>query len=365
METTAANPRVRRGPSTLLIVLLLVLLVGGGIGVFFMLKPKGKDQDQEKNPTDKKPSGASGRQVTDTHFQVPPTILASITNGGGVTAPTPGELGSRPDKPIYYKHPKVLEHIAITASEWQKEGGARMDAIRSLYDIGRPMIETHSDAQQCIYEMFSKLAYIDYTSYPDRRYLAFPIYGTFEPKGKLYRAELKNILDRGWEGLNLTHSRDSSAPWWCREIGLNLLVGTTVSNTPKTDNVWRSWAPRSELDFYKGFNRHWVQDADLADVFINRHNTQQVVWKDHPDARAAYCATGMYEFVEDWVREIDRLDEVTRFSVFKSMRSDKNPDRWYFSYVNPESGKDEKNTSDNPFYFMEGSTDSKGQKMRK
>lgn len=358
METTV-NQKIKRGPSTLVIVLLFLLLIGGGVGVFFMLKPltDKKEPKEKQGSKEKKPSGATGRKVTTPHYTYDPAVLAKLLNrDNGGTAPPKGKPGSSPNTPIYYKDPTVLNEIANIAAQWQLDS-SKMDIIRAKYDIGKQMVGRQPEEKQAIDEVLGKLDKVNFTSHPDKHYLAYPVYGTKEPQGKKYRAELQNILDRGWEGLNLTHSRDSTAPWWCKNIGLNLLVGTTWPNTPKTDDVWRSWAPRSEVDFFKKLNRHWVQDADLADVFINRHNTNQVVGRSHPDARAAYCATGMFEFVERWVEEIDRLDRMTEFEVFRYMGSEHaKENRWYFTYTNPNTGVNEENTTDNPFYSFINTT---------
>lgn len=350
--TTQVVPTPKKGVSTGLIVILIVILIGGGVGVFFALKPK-KDQPEGSSAgNSNEEGGAEGRDISDHQFQLTPDFIASVL-AQQKPSPTTGK-GSSPDNPLYYKSNQALELIANTAQDMQLHE-ATMNIIRANYDIGKGMMAANSEQQECIDELFSKLLNVDLTSDPDRRYLAYPVYGTFEPQGKKYRAELQNLVNAGWEGLNLTDLRDGSSPWWCQQIGLNLLVGTTVYNTPTTHNTWASWAPRSELNFFKKFNQMWVDDKDLADVYLNRNNSQQVVGKTHPDARAAYCATGMYEFVRRWISEIDRLDEMTRFEAFKWLQvPDENDVRWYFTYINPDTGEDEEETNKNPFNLSEG-----------
>lgn len=363
METNLQPKQpLKKGPATWLIILLIVLLIGGGLGLYWFLKPK-KDAPK-KPPEEKTPSGAKGRNVSNYQYKLPPSLVKSLMDQQQKPSAQQGKEGSSPNSPLYINSPQALELIANTAKDLQLNE-ANMDLIRAKYNIGKPMMGKSSEEQQCIEQLFEQLDNVDLTSNPQRQYLAYPVYGTLEPKGKLYRAELQNILDKGWMGLNLTDLRDSSAPWWCREIGLNLLVGTTWPNTPTTHNVWASLAPRSELNFFKQFNRHWVDDKDLADVCINRHNTQQVVGKNHPDARAAYCATGMYEFVERWVREIDRLDEVTKFAAFQWLQQpDAQGKRWYFTYINPDTKQNEENSADNPFYNFLNTTGKGGATAR-
>lgn len=357
MEATAANPKAKKGPSTFVIVLLFLLLIGGGVGVYFALKPKTKD-DKGKEGTDTgEQGGASGRKVSTHSPRIPPHVLAKLL-ADQQNIVNQGEPGSSPQNPLYYKSSQALNLIAMKAKEIQ-ENPAAVDPLRAQYNIGEAMDGRNKDEQECIEEMFGKLLNIDFTSDPDRKYLSYPVYGTYEPNGKEYRAELQNLIDRGWEGLNLTHLRDHTQPWWLKKIGLNLLVGTTVYQTPTTHNTWASWAPRSELDFFKKFNGHWNDDKDLADVYVNRHNTQQVVGKDHPDARAAFCATGMYEFAKRWIAEIDRLDEMTEVLAFKILSDPTADPRIYFTYVNPDTGVDEENTSSNPYAQYLGNSSDK------
>jgi hypothetical protein len=353
METTAVKPvNPKKAPSSLLIGVLIVLLVGLGIGVYFSLKPKTKDLDDETSGNDDgsgddDENPANGRNVTNTRFPLTPDQIAALI-ASSAPAPNPGEKGESPTNPIYYKDPDFLEAVEEEAKKIQVEtSSGRMDAIRALYDVGETMMGRDSDEQECIEELFGKLPNVDFTSNPNRKYLTFPVYGTYEPRGRKFRAELQNIINSGWEGLNLTKLRDDDSPWWCKEIGLNLLVGTTWSNTPTTHNVQFSFAPRSELDFFKKFNRYWVDDAFLADKYIDRDNKNIVVrsidlsW--YTNARAAYCATGMFEFVKRWLTEIDRLDVVTRKEAFESLiKTPENPTgTWYVTWINPETGKDE------------------------
>jgi hypothetical protein len=343
--TTTVVAKPKKGPSTLLIGVLIVLMIGLGLGVYFKLKSK---KDDPKDPTttdteDEDPS-ASGRIVTNHKFPLTPAQIAVLlaTQAKG---PNPGELGESPTNPIYYKNPIFLEAIEKEAVAMQKRtSSGEIDVVRATYSIGEAMMGRDSEEQECIEYLFNKLPNVDFTETPDRKYLAFPIYGTNEIKGAVYRAELQAIINIGWQGHNLTRLRHNNHSGWCYEIGLNLLVGTTVSNTPSTNLVRMSWAPRSELDFYKKFNRCWVHDGHLADTYVNKQNSNQIVLSaTHPDARSAYCATGMFEFVQRWIREIDRLDEVTRIAAEKRLtNSPTNPTgTWYTTTVNPETGVDE------------------------
>ena len=348
METATAvvSQKPKKVPSTLLIGVLIVLLIGTGLGVYFFTKPKKDDSDDESttNNDEDDESGASGRTVTDTGFSFTAAQIAALLATPSVT-PTPGTKGHSPTNPIFYKDPDFLKVVDEVMYLFQtEESGERMDIIRAAYNIGQGMMGRDTPEQECIEELFNKLPNVDFTSNPDRKYLAFPVYGTLELKGSTYRAELQNIINSGWEGLNLTRLRDDKAPWFCEEIGLNLLVGTTWSNTPTTHNVQNSFAPRSELNFFKKFNRYWVSDWHLADKYVDRRNSSLMVLDhNHPYARAAYCATGMFGFVQRWIAEIDRLDAMTRKEAYESLiNSEENPTgTWYVTYINPETGVDE------------------------
>ena len=332
MAEATNNPKGKKG-STLLIVLLIVLLVGLGFGAWSLLKPKSSDgggDDEEGG------SGAKGRSnksnsslftgMTEdeirellnlnTQYQTPDDDKGTITN------------------PWFINDPKFQEEIDKMYLLLQ-QSTERMDWIRAKYDIGKIMIGNNSDQNQAIKELFGKLQNMDLSG--PKYYLSFPVYGTSEPNGKVYRQDLQDLLNAGWQGLNLTDLRNSNEPWWLDHIGLNLLVGTTVSNTPSTHNVWMSWAPRTELDFFKRFNGHWVSDQQLADSFVNKNNNQQAVSKTHPDARAAYCAGHMYTFAGNWVKEIDRLDKVTRWEALRKLMApkDKNGSGMYVTFIDP------------------------------
>lgn len=353
MEPTnqVANLPLKKGVSTGLIIALIVILIGGGIGLFFVLKPKnGNDNTDTEGTDDSTDTGAEGRDISSHYAQLTPAQIAALMASYKQDPPPSGKPGSSANNPLYYKSNQAEELVAKTAQDMQRDAPS-MDIIRSKYDIGKTMVGRNDDEGECIDELFSKLSEVDLTSDPDRRYLSYPVYGTFERDGPLYRAELQNIIDSGWEGLNLTRLRDSDKPWWCEKIGLNLLVGTTVSTTPTVHNTWMSFAPRTELDFFKRFNHHWVADQHLAEKFVDKRNSQRVVLSAaDPNARAAYCAGNMYQFVLRWIGEIDRLDEVTRAEAFKFLsQPDENGNRWYFTYINPDTGEDEENTSKNPF----------------
>lgn len=351
METVAtAQPKPNKSPSTLLIVVLIIVLIGGGVGAYFLLKPKADDGGNNSNNNNNNgddEGGANGRNVTNHRFPLTPEQIAALVESQA-PGPTPGKVGSSPTNPIFYRDPEFLIAIEEEAKRMQSETSSeQMDAIRALYNIGEPMMGRDVPEQECIEHLFSQLPNVDFTSNPNRKYLQFPVYGTYEPKGRRYRAELQNIVNSGWQGLNLTHLRDDQAPWWCEEIGLNLLVGTTWSNTPSVHNTIVSFAPRNELDFFKKFNRHWVDDRYLGDKYVDKRNSSLMIllYENNPNARAAYCATGMYQFVIRWIAEIDRLDKMTKKEAFENLITVKpdDPDHktWYVTYRNPATGVDE------------------------
>jgi hypothetical protein len=342
--TTAVQSKPNKNPSTPLIIVLIVILIGTGIGAFIYLKPKNKDSVNEiKLDDDEEESGASGRTVTETGHHLTDDEIRDLLDIHEF-APTIGTPGSSLTNPIYFRDKSFMDAVDELAKKWQENANSdRIDAIRSMYNVGISMMGRDVPEQECIEELFGKLPNVDFTINPNRKYLAFPVYGTYEPQGRKYRAELQSIINSGWQAMNLTRLRDDNHPWFCKEIGLNLLVGTTWSNTPTTHNVMMSYAPRSELNFYKKFNRCWVSDRHLADKYVDKRNSNLMVLDHtHPHARSAYCASGMFEFVRRWIAEIDRLDSFTKIEAFEHLvNTPANPDgTWYITTIDPETGQD-------------------------
>lgn len=341
-----------------LIIVLIVVLLGGGAGLWAYLKPKTTD---DQNNTDQ---GAAAATVNTGGRDIPPPtdnnwINAALNtiddpsmpkgSGGGTgnegSEGGPAEPGSKAN-PYYFKSPEALVKIEEQA-KILAQSKVSIDRWRGRHDIGAPMIQGfHQDTLNAIDQLFGQLGGVDLSSDPERRYLSYPVYSTYEPNGAAIRQQLQKILDTGWEKLNLTDLRDASEPWVISALSMNLLVGTVGGLwTPNSAQVQLSQAPRELLDFYKGMNGHWVSDAQLADEFVNRYDSSQVVAKGHPDARASFCAGHLYTLVEKWVAEIDRLDYLVEFYALKFLIQTGT----HFTNINPETEQADALTNGDPY----------------
>lgn len=346
-----------------LIIVLIVVLLGGGAGLWAYLKPK--TTDDQKN-TDQGAAGVNtgGRDIpppADVNWIKAalsggfddPTIPTGTSTGsgggngtgGGTGGDGPPEPGSKAN-PYYFKSPEAIAKIEEQAKVLAQVK-SKINEWRARHDIGYPMLEGfHPDTVNAIDHLFGQLDGADLSSDPDRRYLAYPVYSTYEPNGAAIRQQLQKVLDAGWEKLNLTDFRDASEPWVISALSMNLLVGTVGGLwTPNSMQVQLSHAPRELLDFYKGMNGHWVSDAQLADEFVNRYNPSQVVAKGHPDARASFCAGHLYTLVEKWVAEIDRLDYLVEFYALKFLIKKVG---LHFTNINPETEQADTLTDGDP-----------------
>ncbi|BDS10869.1 hypothetical protein [Aureispira anguillae] len=362
METTAVAPKLKKGPSSRLIVLLFVLLIGGGIGIYFWVRPKkDADDEKEKNNNDGGSTGIKGRNNASsqnpglTADQV--AFLMGSGSGGfnngsqnpnhnddkGTTTPPPP-----PPKPIYIYGTQGQALIQEKMQRLQAREDV-MDLIRAKYNTGLSMMGNSPDEQQAIDQLFGQLANMDWSADPAHRYLKFPVYGTKEQRGAKYRHDLQRFVDAGWEGFNLSHRRDSNARWWLPNIGLNLMVGTTSAFTPSADDVWFSHAGvRTHIDFFKRFNSFWVSDQQLTECVDKYNRNLTVHHHHHANATGAYCGGKQYSFAERWLAEIDRLDRVTEWEAIRALTAPKedNGDGIWMTYINPDTGDKEPEPTD-------------------
>lgn len=354
------QPATKKTKNTGLIVLLVVLLLASGAFVYWLTGRTPSDDQDPKTPTKEggTPEGGEpigGRATTGVGSRITPEQVASIIGGTNFTPPDPEGPGTTKE-PLYYKDPKALELIQKVAQEMQ--GNEKMmKHIKDVHDIGKAMMRpNNTDQQECIFELFEKANVfdgVDPTTIP-KPYLKFPVYGTMEPQGALYRKDLQTLIDAGWWGMTFTRFRHQGNPWFLPNIGLNVLVGTTVVNTPSKFDVENGYAQYEEVQFFKKFNGHWVHSPYLAIKFVNKYHTHIDVTPGHPDAVSAYCAVEMWKWCKSWVYEIDRTDEVTNWEALQWLQTEEGGN-WYFTFINPSTGVDESNNPDNPFAsFMSG-----------
>jgi hypothetical protein len=323
----------------LLILGLVLILAVGGFAIWKVLRPKEEEETlvQEKKETTTETPVITGRNNVSnqnhglTKEQI--EFLFANNNSSFNSGNTGNEPPPQQTEPLYINGTRARALIVAKAEHLQSKVTV-MDIIRAKYDIGKELINFNSDTQKAIDSLFSKVPGVDITSDPDKRYLTFPIYGKHESQGIPLRTDLQKLLDRGWEGLNLSNKRDSTMPWWLPSIQLNLLLGTTISTTISADNIWWYWGQRSELDYYKDFNGHQVDDRWLVKV-TNK-------------GKAAYPAGNLYTFVQRWVEAIDRLNKVTEWEAIRTLTApvEKGGDGWLFTYIDPDTGKDQNGAYD-------------------
>lgn len=318
----------------LLILGLVLILAVGGFAIWRVLRPKKEDEAPSKekveNTTNPTPVITGRNNVSSQNHGLTKEQIAFLfanNNSSFNSGNTGNEPPPKQADPLYINGTRARALIVAKAEHLQSKV-AVMDIIRAKYDIGKELINFNTDTQKAIDSLFSKVPGVDVTSDPAKRYLTFPVYGKQETQGPALRKDLQRLLDRGWQGLNLSDKRDKTMPWWLPSIQLNLLLGTTISSTISADNIWWYWGQRSELDFFKDFNGHQVDDRWL--VKINDNGTP------------AYPAGNLYTFVERWVDAIDHLNKVTEWEAIRTLTApvDKGGDGWHFTYIDPDTGND-------------------------
>jgi hypothetical protein len=337
MENQPSNPN----KTPLLILGLLIILAGGGFVLWKVLRPKKDDEQaqiQEKKGTSTKDPVITGRNNASNQNPGLSNDQIAFLFGNNNSSFNSGNTGNEPPPPkqtapLYIKGTRARALIVAKAEHLQSKVNV-MDIIRAKYDIGKELINFNSDTQGAIDSMFAKIPGVDITTNPAKRYLTFPIYGKHESQGAPLKTDLQKVIDRGFRGLNLSEKRDSTKPWWLPSIQLNLLLGTTVSSTISADNIWWYWGQRSELDFFKDFNGHQVDDRLLVKVRSN--------------GKAAYPAGNLYTFVERWVDAIDHLNKVTEWEAIRTLSApvEKGGDGWRFTYIDPDTGSDQNGAYD-------------------
>lgn len=326
-----------KGTSTLLIVGLIILLIGGGFGLWMFLKPKSTKEELESTEED----ALTGRMdVSDQNpgltaeqiqflFGNSDNSFTNPNSGGGSNDSNNENNNTTP--PLFIKSFDAQQLISAKAERMQANEGI-MDIIRAKYDIGRTLIDFNSDAQGAIDSMFSKVAGVNISSNPSKRYLTYPIYRTHEPRGATARSELQNILNLDIKGFTLSNARHGGEPWWVPSVQVNLLIGTDKQATWSADKIWWFKADRADVDWYKAMNGQWKGDRILLERKLN--------------GEPKYWATNMRTFVQRWVEAIDRLDLVTEWEAIRTLSAPaaQGGDGWAFTYIDPTTGVDYSNT---------------------
>ena len=306
----------------LLIAAILVVLAGGGFAIWSVTKKEDSTMDSSTAPKDDQPK-VDSRKDKSGLFQLTPEVIEHIkglqddsfsgkNNGGG--------------KPLFIKDKNVQDMIKAKAKRLQSNPAA-MDLIRAKYRIGNSMIKNERQRQLAIDSLFAQFDGADFTTKPETRYLQYPIFGTYEEVGLRTKKQLEALLKRDPKGFSLSSYRHGDKPWWISAISVNLLVGTRVAATPPHQDFW--WGHHgAQLDFFKRMNGVWNHVHEIVDG-----KTNGVPW---------FYAGGVFEFVETWLRAIERLDLVTEWEAIRTLSApkEKGGDGVLITYIDPKTKVD-------------------------
>lgn len=334
------NPKAK-GFSTLIIVILFVLLIGGGFGLWMFLKPKSSEGTTNESTNTEDDSLTGRNDVSDQNTGLTAEQIANLfgnqDNSFGNTQNNNSGTGdventNPPPPPLYVKSNKAKELIAAKAERLQSKGQV-MDIIRAKYDIGKSLIAFGQDAQRAIDSLMSKVAGVDLSTNPTKRYLTYPIYGTHESRGAQARQQLQNLINRDAHGFSLANGRHGDKPWWIPVLQINLLIGTDKADTWSADKIWWYQASREDIDWFKAMNGLWKNDRELLEP------SSGTPW---------YYAGNMRTFVRRWIEAIDRLDLVTEWEAIRTLTAPvaQGGDGWVFTYIDPNTGEDQTNQYD-------------------
>ena len=307
---------------TLLIIAIIVVLAGGGFAIWSVTKKDDDTLDSSTPPKDDEPK-VDSRNDQSGLFKLTPEVIQHIkdsqdnsfsgtNNGGG--------------KPLFIKDKNVQDMIKEKAQRLQSNPAA-MDLIRAKYRIGNSMIKNESQRQLAIDSLFAQFDGADFNTSPETRYLQYPIFGTHEEIGLRTKKQLENLLKKDPKGFSLSTHRHNDKPWWISAISVNLLVGTRVAATPSADRFW--WGhDGAQLDFFKRMNGVWKSAKEIVDG-----KTNGVPW---------FYAGGVFEFVETWLRAIERLDLVTEWEAIRTLSApkEKGGDGVLITYIDPSTNVD-------------------------
>jgi len=320
----------------LLIVALVVLLLGGGFAVWSVLKKDEKNETvNTKTSTEQQP--LTGRKdesgsIPELPQAIKDLLKSNNDNSFGApktpkTPPDPTKPPPPPPPPLYVNSVQAQQLIKAKAERIQGNDAA-MNIIRAKYDIGKSLIDFNAAAQGAIDKMFNRVAGVDTTSNPSKRYLTYPIYGTHEQRGEQAYNQLLNLLSKDKTGYTLADTRHGDAPWWIDAVHVNLLIGTDTAHTWSADKIWWYQANRADVDWFKEMNGIGAEDKQLVDG-----KTGGTAW---------YWAGNMLTFVRRWVESIQYLDKVTEWEAIRTLTAskDKGGDGWNFTYINPANGVD-------------------------
>lgn len=272
---------------------LLVVLAAGSTALWFVLK---------KPSTPSKPKEQAQQ----------PTVTGRINASGFYTAEELAHSalssGQKENKPNY-------EPVLMTSQEGQRLILDRMrkiqlnkadaDKVRAKHLVGRTLVDTNSfnsKALTHINKMFAQLPNV-----VEGDFLTYPVYGKFETEGEALRNDLKNFLSKSWDGYNLTEHRHGGDSHWLGSVELNLIYGNQNSFVHSADNIWWGVLDRDGLNFYKAINGHDVPDGRLLEKW---------------NGKGVFNAGGAYKLAQNWLKELDFFDKVTREEAIDALEEE-------------------------------------------
>lgn len=271
-----------------LIIGLVLVLGGGGFAIWMVMK-------KEEEPTE--------TTTTNTQEQAPVGGRRNVT---GIVDPEDLQHSSlSTSKDNKDRERPTYEAVLATSPEGQQLIEDRVkkiqlhsldaDTVRARYNIGRGLTDVSAFSTKAVADIGKMFALVPGVIQGDP--LTYPVYGKYESKGEMLRADLEEFLNKDWSGYNLTEKRHGGNAWWLDSVGLNLMYGNQNAYVHTADQIWWYKADRAGLDFYKVLNGHDVSDRRLLE---KKH------WK------GIFNAGGAYKLAEIWLREMDKFDKVTR-----------------------------------------------------
>ncbi|MGH1338725.1 MAG: hypothetical protein ACRBFS_21605 [Aureispira sp.] len=273
----------------LLVLLIVVILATGIFAVRKVLKGKDPSDEQESTGSDAAPVGGN---KADYGFTAEQLNHDTIIRSG--------------EQPTYQAE---MEHSAegqrLIQQEMQRiqtEKDVGLAEIRQKHQIGKYLFTTAElgvKGNEVVRKAISKLQNVDINNYD-----TYPIYGKYQAKGKLLRADLERFVNRPKKEqyrYNFTKYRHWDKEWWWfGSVRLNIMLFTTDAHLPSNDNVWFSKVDRKGMDNFKAVNGHKkASDQDLLKFWRNDM------------IKGVFNAFGAVAFCKAWLAELDRLDQMT------------------------------------------------------
>ncbi len=299
-----AKQNNKKDDGAILILLLFVLLVGGGVGAYFLLKPAEElDEDEEKV------SDGSIEGNKDYYLSQDEMIDPMISD------PTKSQLfNPNSEGKELYLYGSEAQQLLQEYAKRLAQSPEVVGKLREQHNIGQPFLNNYSaEATKAIDDMFTE----GFENVISRTPHTYPIFSTWETnnKGKQIRDELYDLARVPKDRLGLSPYRWSGEPWYIHALDLNLFYGKRNEKTHSAAQINSYKASRSGLDRYKK-----ITGLDFNDRLLTKH---------HLNGEERYPAGAVKKIAEDWINEIDRLDEALKTEAQERLSAE----GWKFTLI--------------------------------